>query len=291
MQPTLVLKTLVIAVLLSACYESPRQGRTYVATIHPVAAILEEVVGDRAEVVRLLAPGASPHTYNPSPREVATVHGAEALFYVSDALDGWAASIESGTQVALLDFVGESDRLRWLAGEHGSDHVDFNPHFWLDPLAVKNATWPLVERLSEIDPEGVSVYEENANRFVGELNAVHVQLTELLKGSEGRSMIVFHPSMDYFLQRYGIEVVGVIEQTPGTEPSARDIAELAERAREADAVAVLSEPQLPEAPARIVAETAGLPVVEVDPVGGVQGRMSYTELLLFNGRALAEAIE
>ena len=42
--------------------------------------------------------------------------------------------------------------------------------------------------------------------------------------------------------------------------------------------------------AEVVAEAAGLPLFELDPNGGTQGRMTYSELVLFNARTLAGAL-
>jgi hypothetical protein len=48
---------------------------------------------------------------------------------------------------------------------------------------------------------------------------------------------------------------------------------------------------LPPQSAYAVAEEAHLKVVEIDPNGGVPGRETYRELVLFNARAVRSAFE
>ena len=87
----------VAALLLAACgsSSSPQEieGPRYVTTIPPFEMILTPVVEGRASVVSLLEPGASPHTYDPTPSDVRTVTTAEAFVYGAESLDGWAAHL------------------------------------------------------------------------------------------------------------------------------------------------------------------------------------------------------
>jgi zinc transport system substrate-binding protein len=65
----------------------------FVTTIPPFEMILRPVVEGRATVERLLDPGASPHTYDPTPSDLRAVSNATALVYGAEHLDGWAANL------------------------------------------------------------------------------------------------------------------------------------------------------------------------------------------------------
>jgi ABC-type Zn uptake system ZnuABC Zn-binding protein ZnuA len=93
------------------------------------------------------------------------------------------------------------------------------------------------------------------------------------------------------LKRYGLEYAGVIEPYPGKEPMPRHIEKLVRRLQQARAKAVFSEPQLPERPAQVLAETAGVKLRVLDVTGGLPGRMTYAELILYNARVLREALQ
>jgi ABC-type Zn uptake system ZnuABC Zn-binding protein ZnuA len=127
------------ALALAGCVEEPRQGAerpVYVTTIPPLAAILGEVAGERAEVKSLLAPGASPHTYEPKPSDMKAVEKAKGLFFAQENVDGWALSFAQANRIEMFQLVPEDVRHEMPAGRHddsrrGKDAPD--GHFWTSP--------------------------------------------------------------------------------------------------------------------------------------------------------------
>src|SRR5690606_12522761 len=114
----------------------------------------------------------------------------------------------------------------------------------------------------------------------------------------GRPLAQFHPSWDYFFARCGIPVAGAVEPYPGTEATPQYPESVARRLAEREVRALCTEPQLPRRPAEVVAEVlravnSGKPVrlCEIDPNGGVAGRMTYEELLRHNAAVLLEALQ
>lgn len=282
---------LVFLFLLSVpCRADPPPKPFYLTTIPPVEDLLRRIVGDRAEVLRLLPAGASPHTYEPRPSDLRHAQGATALVFVDRRLDGWAAELPGPEPVELLPLMpdrfllhfegarGESD-----AGDHAGDHHHepggADPHFWTDPLAVKAVLPPLAARLGELDPEGRREYERNTSRLLTELDSLDGEIRARLEPVAGESVLLSHPFLRYYLRRYGIRLVGTIEEIPGKEPTAKKIARLIRESPEARVTKILVLPQLSQRAADLVAESTGLPVVVVDPLGGVTGRESYFEIL------------
>jgi ABC-type Zn uptake system ZnuABC Zn-binding protein ZnuA len=113
-------------------------------------------------------------------------------------------------------------------------------------------------------------------------------------GRLGRKRVVaFHNSFAYLARRYGIEVVGLVEESPGKEPGARHVRELIDSIRALGVRAVLVEPQLSPKIAEAIARDSGASVVRVDPVGDPADpeRATYLALMRSNLRALASALE
>ena len=77
----------------------------FATTIHPFKEIIQRVVGDRGEVIAILKPGYSPHTYEVSPLEVKEVESATALFYGSNDFDGWALKFDNNHRNELISFI------------------------------------------------------------------------------------------------------------------------------------------------------------------------------------------
>jgi zinc transport system substrate-binding protein len=285
--------------LLAACGgdESPPDDRPrFVTTIPPLEMVLRPVVEGRGTVERLLEPGASPHTYDPTPSDLRTVAKATALVYGAEHLDGWAARLPADRRLALVDLLPPSARRPFGEGGHGGDghgagaDATIDPHFWTDPLAVKGLLPALADTLCAIDATGCATYRANADSFATALAALDTRLQRMMGPVRETPVLLAQPFFRYFLHRYGPRLVGVVEPRPGTQPTARDLRRLVERARAKGARAVLTQRQLSDQAAAAVAEPTALPLIQLDPLGGVEGRDTYAALLLSNARRLRDTL-
>ena len=255
-------------------------------TIAPFEAILQPLLAGRAGVEALLPIGASPHTYDPRPSDVRRAARAVALVYGADDLDGWAARLEAPAHIVLLPLVPAAARLD--AGD--DDHHTVDPHFWTDPLAVRALLPGLVEALCRVDPPGCATYRGNAVEVRDGLGRLHQEVETLVAPVRGAPVLLSHPFFRYFLSRYGLYLVGVVEPSPGKEPSPRALQRLVRTAGRAGVAAILTQSQLPDRSAAAVAEAAGIPMVQLDPIGGSAAHGSYRELILHNARLLREEL-
>jgi len=278
----------------------PSSDAAFVATIPPLTAILQEIVGDRAPVHNLLPPGSSPHTYEPRPSDAAAAEQCRTLFFVANSLDAWAAKLGTPKRLAVMPMLPRAYRIAYIPHAHDDDHHhdhgdvaedEADPHFWSDPLAVKALLPALVDALKAVDPQGAAQYEKNASAFAEQLDQLHEEMTILMAPFKGAEVILFHPSWVYFLERYGMGVAALIEPSPGKEQTPRYLRQVSEIARNKQVKALFSEPQLPSGPAEVLAETLGLPLFEMDPLGGVEGRDTYASLIRYNASILAQALE
>lgn len=174
-------------------------------------------------------------------------------------------------------------------GEHGV--VD--PHFYTDPLLVRALLPKLAARLAELDPEGAAEYTRNAERFGTQLEQLDSELRTSLAAVAGQPVIMFHPSFNYFLKRYGLEYAGVVEAFPGKEPSPKYLQGIVRQVKDSGVKAIFSETLLPAAPADVIGEAAGVPVVELDPACGNSGRKynDYADWLRYNAELFRQALQ
>lgn len=300
---------------------------SFATTVPAVAAILREVAGTRARVVGLLPAGASEHAYDPRPSDVRAAASSLALFHVARQLDGWVSEVGGRERIELLRMIPESELLFGAdcgqdhshdhdhGHDHGHEHDHGNghdqesshartndqsskndpwghadPHFWTDPATVRLLLEPLADEMGRLDPEGAETYQANARAFDERLARLDSELRAELAEARGAGAALLHPSMAYLFRSCGLEVVGVVEPIAGVEPSARETAGLISSLRAGGARAVFTEPQLSRRSAESIATAAGLPVGELDPLGGVEGRIAYEDFVRFNVRQLREAI-
>ncbi|MBN1153529.1 zinc ABC transporter substrate-binding protein [candidate division KSB1 bacterium] len=271
----------------------------YITTIQPFKMIMIELIGETGTVDCILPPGASPHTYELRPSDVKKIANATALVMGGRHLDDWAYSLQVRNRIELMHYVPKELFLPVLqrADEHHSDsphdhdHGDMDPHFWTDPLIVKRMIPGLLSRLIEIDPDHANVYTMNARRFENELDRLIDELLHLFELSGRKPVILSHPFFQYFLNRFKIDLIDVIEKVPGKDPTPRELSKMIRSAEKGQNSIILTHPQLPDRSARIIAESLNAELLELDPLGGRPHRTSYFELIEYNARLLSEAFK
>lgn len=269
---------MLLAFALLGCAEEAEEIR-FAATISPLGAVVEPVAGLRVNI--LVPAGGSPHTYEPRPSDARRAARAAILFYGSDELDGWAAALDTGERVALVDLLPDSVRRPAYRGR-GTD-----PHFWMDPRAVQAVLPGVAGVLCRHDAPACAAYRQNALDFAGELAAVHDSLRVLLAPAAGASMMLSHAFLTYFADRYELRIAGVIEELAGSEPSPREMERLIETARTSGARAIFTQPLHSSRTAEAIAEAAGIPVVEIDPISAAN---ELPALLYLNARRIRDAL-
>lgn len=271
-------------------------------TIPPLAMILRNIAGDEFDIECILPPGSSPHTYEPSPSIAEKATKSQAMFYIGAGLDDWATRFESKNKIAVFDLLPVEYRKSFstdenlVAGdEHYHDHSHnsnhFDPHFWTSPKAVIAISILLFGELIRLNPDGRAAMQENLRKFEFELVNLDKDVSDKLSAYSGENVILFHPSMNYFLADYGLYMAGVIEVSAGAESSPRKIAELARIVKAKNVKAIFTEPQLSKSAAHAIAGEAGVPVFELDPLGGSPGRETYIDFIQYNVDTLIRAFK
>jgi zinc/manganese transport system substrate-binding protein/manganese/iron transport system substrate-binding protein len=136
-----------------------------------------------------------------------------------------------------------------------------NPHFWLDPTLVKQDYLPAIAaKLSELDPAGKATFDANVQTYGAQLDALDVALKAEIGTipAANRKLVTFHDAFPYFAKHYGFELIGVILQNVGQDPSAADLAALVQKVKAAGVRAVFSEAQFSPKLTETLAQEAGI---------------------------------
>lgn len=288
---------LALSLALTLALGSTAARPNVVVSIHPLFDIVRQIAGDDAVVVRVLAPGASPHTFDPTPRDVARIAAAD-LIVMNGALDLWLRNLveASGARADVVELIA-FDGVRAALADGFPDLVardaagavfGFNPHVWLDPLVMAAAVPDLARALADVDPASADRYLARAAVLVADLSALHAELATALAPLAGAPFVPFHDAWPYFAARYGLDLIVEIEPFPGREPSPAYLRMALALIRGSGAQVIFSEAQLERRPAEVVAAEAGVALAEIDPLGGLPGRETYQELLRWNAAVLLE---
>jgi zinc transport system substrate-binding protein len=261
-----------------------------VASIFPIGDLARFLGGDAVAVEIVLPARASPSTFEPSARQMATLSRASVYLFVGGGMDRWAESlVDADTEVVRL-----TDGMPLEEGHaHEGDPGTGNPHVWLDPVLVRDALLPRIEEaLVGVAPQHAAEIRARGRALADSLGALDAWIRAELTGVPTRGFVSTHSAWTYFAGRYGLEEIGSVYESPGREPSARHLAGLVRTARSRGVRAVFVEPQLGAARARTVASELGVEAFLLDPEGDADQpeRDSYLALMRFNTRQMARAL-
>ncbi len=273
---------------LTTCKKNRSQPSTdkvkVVVTIPPLADFVRQVGGDRVQVATLLAPGASPHTFEPTPSQAKAASEAELVVRIGLDIDHWLEGLLP--QDAPLITASKVSGIK-LISENGP-HESANPHIWLDPIYARLISRAIADSLTSIDPRAKPGYQANCDRYLEELDSLNARIEEEVISFASKKYVSFHPAWVYFARRYGLESAAVIVSSPGKEPTPKEIEEIVEAIKEADVKAVFAEPQLSPKAAQVIAREAGVKVLFLDPLGR-EGE-TYIELMDRNLEVMKRAM-
>ena len=181
--------------------------------------------------------------------------------------------------------------------EGGHGHGELDPHFWFDPLRVKQAVNAIADELSARDPAGAASYRDNADAYNRELDELHAWIEQEVGQLpvERRLLVTSHDAFQYFAVRYDFEVVGaILPVTTEVEPTAQDLEELIETIEHENAPAIFTEKSHSARLAQRIAEETGAELIgglytgSLGEAGGEAG--NYLDLMRYNVRTIVEAL-
>lgn len=265
--------TLLIAVVACASYLScttkpASDEKTLYVSILPLRNIVEGIVGDDFRIEVLVPPGASPETFEPTPRQFTALNRARAIFNVG-LID---------FETTLLDKIPDHGKvidlsrgIELIEGScaHGSDHAGhthahgIDPHVWTSPKALQRMAENAYGAIRALCPDSVK-YEANYMQLLEKLRDLDARTLEKVSGSGVRYFVIYHPALTYYARDYGIEQVAIEED--GKEPSARRLAEIIRKGREDGVCKILYQKQFPASVVETVARDMGAAPVEIDPL-------------------------
>jgi zinc transport system substrate-binding protein len=250
-------------------------------SIPPQKFVVEQLAGQQVRVEVMLPPGASPATYEPTPRQMAALNGAVLYFQIGVPFEGPVLSKISTLMpdLEIVDCRRGITLARMEGGSDGHGHGPLDPHFWLDPTALATLAQTTARALRERVPGAAVGVNSSLPTLLRSIDETDLRIGKRLKPFAGRDLVVFHPAYGYFARRYGLVQIAV--EAGGKAPSARQLAKIVERLQGRGAPAIFVQPQFSQTAAGRVADALGSRLIVLDPLA---------ENYLVNLESMAEKI-
>ncbi|HZK84576.1 MAG TPA: metal ABC transporter substrate-binding protein [Desulfosporosinus sp.] len=270
--------------------ENSSSTMTIAASFYPMYIFALNVAKDipNVNVFDMTKPTAGDlHDYAVTPDDMKNLERAKVLIINGAGIESFMGKITS--QMPNLKIVDSSKGIEILKGP---GNVGNNPHVWVSISNAIKQVQTIGDQLALLDPKNATKYKENTNVYIKKLEAQSTKMHLALDGIKNRHIITFHDAFPYFAKEFNLNIVGVIEREPGSEPSAKELAQTIDKVKSLNVKALFAEPQYSTRAADTIAKETNAKVYTLDPVAmGPINSDAYINIMDSNLKTLQEALK
>ncbi|PYV23265.1 MAG: zinc ABC transporter substrate-binding protein [Acidobacteria bacterium] len=296
------LTALLLSILSPASALSASKLKVVTATTD-MAALAEEVGGDRIDVESIARGYQDPHFVEAKPSFLLKLRKADLLLVVGLQLEiGWLPPLiaQSGNPRIQVGAPGYLDASQFaeileiptgiVTRAMGDVHPLGNPHYWLDPENGRRIAQGIQTKLAEMRPNDAGYFAQNFQSFSQRLTTAEKTWDEEMKPFRGRKVVSYHRSWPNFAKRFGLDVVDYVEPRPGIPPTPSHTLELIVMMRRENVKVIMVEPYFDlKTPNRIASQTGAQVVVMLPSVGGEKEVTDYFKVFDYDIALLTKA--
>ena len=260
------------------------------ASFYPIAEFARNVGGDKAEVFVLVPDGAEAHDWEPSPSDLSRLGKAQVFVY-NGVVEPWAKQALTAlserkilavqTGLGLYERAGETHEEEHHHHDHGCAHGKQDPHVWISPKKAIKQVERITAVLCEADAKNAKYYQDNSAKYVEQLKALDIQLTNLAKNAPRKVFVTAHAAFGHLADDYGLKQLAVNGLSPHAEPTPADLQRLIKVVQEENVRYVFFETLTDPKLAKLVADETGAEISVLDPLEGLneEGRKNKLDYL------------
>jgi len=173
-----------------------------VASTTQIADFARQVGGDQVIVKSILAPGADPHTYNVTPKDVQIVLEADLCIENGLHLEGknWMRTLAKDAKKTLIT---ATNGLQPLSINEGGESIP-DPHSWFSPRNAAVYVNNIIKGLANLDQKNTAVYQARGKLFLQQLRVldawIRAQLNQI--PPQRRILVTTHDAFNYFCREF-----------------------------------------------------------------------------------------
>lgn len=289
------------------------------ASFYPVQYLVQAVGGDHVSVTSVTPTNVEPHDFELSPKDVTALSGSALIAYVSGfqaSLDDAVAEVSGPTVLDLASDVhlehhdGVEDEHEEKATEdstesssestaeassastdsQNSEADESDPHFWLDPVRMKDAAVAVEAALAKADPANADDYEANLKTIEGTLGDLDTSYKDGLAQCERTDVVTSHAAFGYLTGRYGLTQTSISGVDPESEPSPADLAAVKKVVEATGTTTIFTEELVSPKTAEAVASETGAKTAVLSPIESAPEEGDYATAMTSNLDELRTAL-
>lgn len=296
----------ILAALLGACKSggvADDPGKlNVVSSVSPITSLVENIGGTRIELQGLVPEGTNSHTYEPPVSDVKVIARADLIIVNGLQLEEPILALvrankkSAAVVLSLGDTTITSQQYKYdfsFPREQGKP----NPHLWPDPNLSLRYAELIHAQLVKQDPNNQAYFDANFAALQTRLQSLDAAIRTAVGTipASNRRLLTYHDSWAYFADRYGLTVIGAVQPSDFSEPSAREVSGLIDQIRAEKVPAVFGSEVFPSTVLQQIARETGAKFVDElrdDDLPGKPGEdlHSYIGLMVQNMRIMVPAL-
>ena len=255
----------------------------YVATINITDGV------DGVEVYNMTKPQTGClHDYQLMTEDMKTLEKADAFVINGAGMEDFMDKVTE--QQKKLKVIDASRGIELIHDDEEGD----NPHVWLSVTDAITQVRNIADQLKEADPTHAAAYEKNAAAYIEKLTSLKSEMHAALDTVPHKDIVTFHEAFPYFAKEFNLNIIGVVEREPGTEPTPTELQETIEQVNALPTKVLFTEPQYSPAAAETIARETGAKIYTLDPVvtgeATPAAKNAYIDTMKKNMQVLKEAL-
>lgn len=256
----------------------------YVATINITDGV------DGVEVYNMTKPQTGClHDYQLMTEDMKTLEKADAFVINGAGMEDFMDKVTE--QQKKLKVIDASRGIELIHDDEEGD----NPHVWLSVTDAITQVRNIADQLKEADPAHAAAYEKNAVAYIEKLSSLKSEMHAALDNVPHKDIVTFHEAFPYFAKEFNLNIIGVVEREPGTEPTPTELQETIEQVNALPTKVLFTEPQYSPAAAETIARETGAKIYTLDPVvtgeATPAAKNAYIDTMKKNMKTLQEALK
>ena len=256
----------------------------YVATINITDGV------DGVEVYNMTKPQTGClHDYQLVTEDMKTLEKADAFVINGAGMEDFMDKVTE--QQKKLKVIDASRGIELIHDDEEGD----NPHVWLSVTDAITQVRNIADQLKEADPAHAAAYEKNAVAYIEKLTSLKSEMHAALDNVPHKDIVTFHEAFPYFAKEFNLNIIGVVEREPGTEPTPTELQETIEQVNALPTKVLFTEPQYSPAAAETIARETGAKIYTLDPVvtgeATPAAKNAYIDTMKKNMKTLQEALK
>ena len=228
------------------------------------------------------------HDYQLMTEDMKTLEKADAFVINGAGMEDFMDKVTE--QQKKLKVIDASRGIELIHDDEGD-----NPHVWLSVTDAIQQVRNIADQLKEADPAHADAYEKNAAAYIEKLTALKSEMHAALDNVPHKDIVTFHEAFPYFAKEFNLNIIGVVEREPGTEPTPTELQETIEQVNALPSKVLFTEPQYSPAAAETIARETGAKIYTLDPVvtgeATPAAKNAYIDTMKANMKVLQEALQ